>query len=199
MNTFGYKNLRTNYGSFVVKNTTSPPKTICVFNQKIPFNTTKNLLEIPGVGEEDIRISLLKGQILNKILSGDIVIVSSDVNALNFNVNHRSFLLDSNLTVGTQIDSSILPYTAKRDITMVGPIDGYNAKFYCSIGDHFVVDGSYVVIIHWNGIRQIMNSDFYVDVLSRSSTVSNAYSAIYMAIPPSPGDILVADYYILNS
>jgi hypothetical protein len=197
-NILGYNNLRSGYGAFVVKNITAPPKTISIFNINIPFGTTKNLLDIPGIGEEDVRISLLKGQVLNKILSGDIKIVFSDVNALSFNNNQQSFLLSSNMENGTQINTNILEYTPKRDVVLLGTIDGYNTRFMVPVGDYFIIKSSYIIVIHWNGIRQIFNSDFFVDVTSQNPNNPSAYSAIFMAIAPSPADIVIGDYYTAN-
>ena len=199
MSVLGYNKLRANYGSFVVKNITSPPKTICVFNTNIKFGQSKNLLDIPGIGEEDVRISLLKGQVLNKILSGDIQIVKSDVNALSFNQNQSNFLANSNLTTGIKINNTILPYIERRDLTMLGAIDGYNTRFVCPSYYYFTINSSYVLIVYWNGIRQIMNVDFFIDVTSQSPNSHNAYSAIFMAIAPSPGDIIIIDCFMPNT
>ena len=54
--------------SFVVKNITSPPgRIIKVFNTQIYPGQTLDLMQIPGISEEDIRASLIKGDLGNKI------------------------------------------------------------------------------------------------------------------------------------
>jgi hypothetical protein len=67
-------------GSFVVRNITPDrQKTIKIFNYPILFNQTRDLLQIPGVSEQDLRASLLKGELRHKILAQDIVVVASDI------------------------------------------------------------------------------------------------------------------------
>lgn len=58
--------LKTNT-SFIVKNISSSRKTIKIFNLKIAYNQECDLLALPGVSEEDIRVSLLRGQLKKKI------------------------------------------------------------------------------------------------------------------------------------
>jgi hypothetical protein len=54
--------------SFIVKNITSPPgRIIKVFGTKIYPGQLLDLMQIPGVAEEDIRASLIKGDLGNKI------------------------------------------------------------------------------------------------------------------------------------
>ena len=51
-------------GCFLVRNICADHnKTIKIFNYPILFNQTRDLLNIPGVSESDIRASLLKGEI----------------------------------------------------------------------------------------------------------------------------------------
>jgi len=88
-------------GSFIVKNVTSDrQKTIKIFNYPILYNQTRDLLMIPGVSESDIRASLLKGELLYKILAQDIVITSSDIDLLQFNDDQRTFLENAGVTSG---------------------------------------------------------------------------------------------------
>src|SRR5271165_3139934 len=60
----------------------SPEKTIMIFNYPINAGGTRDLLKIPGVQEEDIRSSLLKGELRHKFLCGDIELVSSNIDLL---------------------------------------------------------------------------------------------------------------------
>src|ERR1700681_4814133 len=78
---------------FIVKNTcTDHNKTISVFNYPINFGDTRDLLQIPGVQEADIRASLLKGVLRHKLLNGDIRLVSSNIDLLQFSDKQRAFL-----------------------------------------------------------------------------------------------------------
>lgn len=93
-------------GCFIVRNTTPDRnKTIKIFNYPILFNTTRDLLNIPGVSESDIRASLLKGELRHKIMAQDIVIECSDIDLLQFNDEHRSFLQNAGVVNGLEVGS----------------------------------------------------------------------------------------------
>jgi|SRR6185436_1173066 len=65
---------------FVVKNVTiSPKKIIKVFNTPMYPGTTLDVMQIPGISEEDIRTSLIKGDLKNKLKTGQLQVVSSTV------------------------------------------------------------------------------------------------------------------------
>src|SRR5579885_2763218 len=70
----------------------SPKKTVSIFNYPINAGETRDLLQIPGVQEEDIRSSLLKGVLRHKFLCGDIGLVASNIDLLQFSDKQRDFL-----------------------------------------------------------------------------------------------------------
>lgn len=89
---------------FVVRNTcTDRRKTISIFNYPINFGDTRDLLAIPGIQEADIRASLLKGVLRHKLLNGDIQLVSSNIDLLQFSDRQRNFLLQFGFTEGVQV------------------------------------------------------------------------------------------------
>jgi hypothetical protein len=89
---------------FVVKNTcTDRNKTISIFNYPINFGDVRDLLQIPGVEESDIRASLLKGVLRHKFLNGDIALVSSNIDLLQFSDKQRAFLFQFGFTEGVQV------------------------------------------------------------------------------------------------
>lgn len=89
---------------FIVKNTcTDHNKTITIFNYPINFGATRDLLQIPGVTEEDLRASLLKGVLRHKFLCGDIQLVSSNIDLLQFSDKQRAFLKGFGFTEGVEI------------------------------------------------------------------------------------------------
>jgi len=94
---------------FIVRNTsgsstTSPyQKTVKIFNYPILHGDTRDILQIPGVQEADIRAALLKGEIRHKLLNGDIALVSSNIDLLQFSDKQRNFLLQFGFTEGVQI------------------------------------------------------------------------------------------------
>ncbi len=75
--------------SFIVKNISTSGRTIKIFNTKIYFNTTVNLLNVPGVSIEDIKTSLHKGELAAKLRNGNIQITFSDIDT---NTTQAAFL-----------------------------------------------------------------------------------------------------------
>lgn len=94
--------------TFVVKNIiTNSNKTIRIFNYPIPVGTTRDLLKIPGVSEANIRASLLKGELRNKILAGEIQVMNSDVDLLQFNIHQKTLLQNAGVVDGLDVTNSI--------------------------------------------------------------------------------------------
>lgn len=86
-------------GSFYL----SPGKTITIFHYPINDTQTRDLLQIPGVTESDIRASLLKGELRHKFLCGDIELVSSNIDLLQFSDKQRAWLYSYGFTEGVAI------------------------------------------------------------------------------------------------
>ncbi len=97
-----------NKGAFIVKNIAPSRKTIRIFHYPILFGQSRDLLEIEGVSESDIRAACLKGEIRNKILAGEVIITSSDVDLIQFNTLQKSFLQAAGVTVGLDVGASQL-------------------------------------------------------------------------------------------
>jgi len=124
-------------GTFVVQNTSPQIKTIKIFNYPIPYGQTRDLLQIPGVSEADIRASLLKGELQHKILAKDIIVLSSDVDLLQFNTSQKNFLQGAGIINGLDTFSlngiSATDHeTLKQLIHFVdeGPGDGFASGAY---------------------------------------------------------------------
>lgn len=94
---------------FIVRNTSgstaaSPyKKTVKVFNYPILWDDTRDILQIPGIQEADIRAALLKGEIRHKLLNGDLTMVSSNIDLLQFSDKQRNFLQTMGIIEGVQI------------------------------------------------------------------------------------------------
>lgn len=89
---------------FIIRNTcTDHNKTIKVFHYPILFGQTRDILQIPGIQEADIRASLLKGEIRHKFLCGDIQLVSSNIDLLQFSDKQRAFLTSFGFSEGISI------------------------------------------------------------------------------------------------
>lgn len=85
---------------FIVKNVSSSRRAIKIFRHKIDWNQQFDLLGIRGISEEDIRASLLKGELLHRLLNSTIEVIESDINLLQFNEEQRDFLLSKGITIG---------------------------------------------------------------------------------------------------
>jgi hypothetical protein len=181
---------------FIVKNVSPQNKKISIFNYPILMNQTRDLLLIPGVGEGDIRDSLLKGELYHKLLFKDIVIEKSSVNLLQFDPNQLQFLVNSGISYGLRADIYNLTYLYQADVELIGTVNGINNIFYLPQTAVYLQNSPFFIIVYWNGVKQNMGDDFYV---SESYGPGTGYNIVVLAVPPSFGDIITADYYTLNS
>jgi hypothetical protein len=81
----------------------SQKKTINIFHYPINAGCERDLLQIPGVQESDIRASLLKGELRHKFLCGDIELVCSNIDLLQFSDKQRDFLQSFGFTEGVTV------------------------------------------------------------------------------------------------
>jgi hypothetical protein len=128
-------------GCFIVRNVTPDrQKTIKIFNYPINFNTTRDLLQIPGVSESDIRASLLKGELNHKIRAGDILIECSDIDLIQFNNAQKTFLQNAGVNIGLDATAVGAGLTADQHKTLKqlihladgvgGPMEGFTSGAY---------------------------------------------------------------------
>ncbi len=91
-------------GCFVVTNVmVHEPKCIRIFDYPISPGYSRDLLRIPYICEADIRASLLKGTLRNKIFAGEIKIICSDIDLLQFNNDQKTFLMQAGITNGLEV------------------------------------------------------------------------------------------------
>lgn len=95
-------------GNFVVKNIAPSKKTLRIFQYPIPYGQTRDLLEIPGVSEADIRVSLLKGELRTKIRAQEIIVIENDAELIQFNESQKSFLEAAGVINGLEVGASQL-------------------------------------------------------------------------------------------
>lgn len=117
-------------GCFIVRNITPDrQKIIKIFQYPIPFNRTRDLLQIPGVSESDIRASLLKGELQHKIRAKDIIIECSDIDLLQFNSAHKLFLQNAGIINGLEVSGAGDHDTLRQLIHFIdeGPGDGFTS------------------------------------------------------------------------
>ena len=96
--------------NFTVKNL-SPNRRIKIFNYPIAPGQTRDLLNIPGVSEADIRDSLIKGELANFIRMKIISIVSSSIDLIQFDAEQNSFIVNASSS------ASSLPNQASGDLS----------------------------------------------------------------------------------
>lgn len=91
--------------NFTVKNISPSRKKQTIFNYPIEYGQTRDLLSIPEIGEADIRHSLIKGELVNKLRNREIEIVSSSIDLLQFDSEQRKFLEDHGVDFGLELSS----------------------------------------------------------------------------------------------
>jgi hypothetical protein len=186
------------FNRFVVKNISDPPKTIKIFDYPIPYNMERDLLSIRGISSGEILSSLMKGTLNHKIRTNEIIIVDSDIDLLQFNMDNKSFLQQCGIVKGLQVDGSNNMFLKKEDIQLVGLIDNINTVFYIPSG-YFIQNSIYKIIVYKNGVKQFLGNDFTVFEQGGPGT---GYNGVLFTVAPQlipiPSDILTADYYIFN-
>lgn len=189
----------------------SPKKTINIFHYPINAGDQRDLLKIPGVQEADIRASLLKGELRHKFLCGDIELVCSDIDLLQFNDEQRDWLKSFGFTEGIeigydeldgyvktliQIGGSGVSYLWREKIPLIGLKNGANRMFFTP--DKFI-NGAYFgnvfhLTVEHNGKELYENIDF---TIGESSGPGTGYDTInIISLTPVAHSLLFATYAI---
>jgi len=188
-----------NVQCFRVKNIDPQERTLFIFNYPINYGCTRDLLAIPGVSEGDIRSALLKGQIGHKIKYGEITVLCSDIDLLQFNTTQLAFLQAAGIVNGLQIGPGQLTAIEQLDIQLVGVVDGVNTMFTIPTGT-WIQEAPYKIIVYRNGVKQRMADDYFI---SESGGPGTGFTTITFTVPPSPTplpvDIMTADYFQSNA
>lgn len=195
-------------GQFIVRNISPQNKTISIFNYPINMNQTRDLLEIPGVSEGDIKSALMKGQIRHKFRVGDIELVYSNIDLLQFNDCGIQYLEGFGFTTGVlvgydQLDGYVksllqqvggISYLWKEDIRLIGLLNGTNRTFFTP--DKFI-NGAYngnvfaPTVMH-NGKRLFENIDFTIGESAGPGTGFDTINLI--SFTPNTHSLLNATY-----
>lgn len=134
---------------FIVRNISPIKKVVRIFHYPILWRETRDILQIPGITEVHIRASLYKGEINYKLRAGDIEIVESDINLLEFNSDQKQIYKDFGITKGLEIDldnltNDVITYfTSNSSLNNLinfiddGPIDLLNDSYKEIIGQPF--------------------------------------------------------------
>lgn len=124
---------------FIVRNTAPGNKRVRIFQYPILNGATRDLLAIPGISEADIRHSLLKGQLRAKLRAGEIIVVDSDIDLLQFNDDHKAFLESAGVNKGLEVEGTNGSYPEAQHKVLRhlvhlaeggGPFDGFSSGAY---------------------------------------------------------------------
>ena len=183
---------------FVVKNIAPNNKTVRVFNTPIRNRDTYDLLSVPDISEADIRHSLLKGELLTKFKYQELFVVESDIDLLQFNDSHKSFLQSIGITKGLEVtgSGSSRTFLHKVGVVLLGVKNQSNRIF--TTPDVFLnenVGGDLLTIsIFHDGNRLVENEEY---VLQESGGVGTGYDTVIITtFKPKPKSTLIANYFI---
>lgn len=177
---------------FVVKNIAPDGKRVRVFNYPIINGDTRDLLSIPEISEAYIRHSLLKGELRVKFLNRELRVIDSDIDLLQFNSEHKSFLQSIGITKGLEVSSFNLLF--KQGIDLVGTKNGVNKTF--TTPDVFlngnIDNNTFRITVFHNGVTQEQGVDFTV---SESGGPGTGFDTVtFVTFAPESDSSLFANY-----
>jgi hypothetical protein len=191
------------HGCFVVRNITPDRhKTIKIFNYPINFNQTRDLLQIPGISEADIRASLLKGELNHKLRAKDIIVECSDIDLLQFNDDQKLFLQEAGIIKGLEVTGvpTAIPFLLKQNIQMIGIVNGVNRIFSIPPPDKFIngaFSGNIFKIQVFHNGRELDETIDYL--ISESGGAGTGYDTIILvSFAPRANSKMYCDYVIKN-
>lgn len=181
---------------FIVKNIAPHGKKIRIFNYPIGNGATRDLLLIPEISEETIRHSLLKGELINRLRSGEITIVDSDIDLLQFNKIHKDFLRSVGVRKGLEVSTANIGVLFKQNIELIGEKNDLNRTFKTPekfINGNFQ-DNIFDISVKHNGRCLINNCDFNI---SESDGLGVGFNTVtFISFTPRPTSYLLADYVV---
>lgn len=187
-------------GCFIVYNQAPQIKTINIFTYPINYHCFRDLIQIPGVSESSIRASLLKGELRHKIRVGDIIVVCSDIDLLQFNAAQKAFLESAGIVNGLGVTTTPFPYLFKEDQPLIGIQDGSNREYFVPSPDKFLdgaqSDGNvFTIFVTFNGLKQEENIDY---TIAQSGGAGTGYDTVnFINKSPKPNTLLRASYVVV--
>jgi len=180
---------------FIVRNISR--KTLSIFTYPVSIQQTRDLMAIPFVSEADIRNSLLKGELFVKAKAGEIIVVNSNIDLLQFDDCQRDFLESIGITKGISVTDGDLPFAFKQNINLIGPTDGVNRTFFTP--DVFIngpepVDNSFKLQLDHNGRHLIEGIDYVVGESGGPGTGFDTVNLI--SLTPTSTSKLTCNYTI---
>ena len=189
---------------FIVKNVTEntkKAKTVRIFNYPIPAGKERDLLTIPAVSEADIRHSLLKGELRIKAENGEILIIDSNIDLLQFDDEQKEFLESIGVAVGLEVTGGggvSYPFLFRQNVSLIGDKDSNNREFIVPAPDKFINGtlgaNEFRILIRHNGKGLVQGVDY---IISESAGVGTGFDTITLiSFSPNPESTLIADYIV---
>jgi hypothetical protein len=197
--------------AFVVRNVSRQYKTIHIFHYPINLGCTRDLLAIPGVAEDDIRASLLKGEIKHKFDCKDIELVYSDIDLLQFSECNRNWLISLGFTIGVQVGydeldgyvqslfqtSGGIRYLWREEKNLIGICDCTNRVFNTVekfLNGTYVTGDQFHIHIKHNGKDLYEGIDY---LISESGGTGTGYDTITLiSFTPNKHSVLKCTYAV---
>ena len=185
---------------FVVRNIAPDRRRLRVFGAPIPYNMTRDLMAIEAVSEADIRHSLLKGELASSFRAGELVVVESNIDLLQFDNTQKTFLQSIGIVDGLEVTGtgSALTFALKQNVALVGAINDVNTVYTIPPPDKFI-NGSFsanefrISVMH-NGRILVQGIDF---TISESGGVGAGFDTItIVSFIPATGSTMLADYVV---
>ncbi len=188
---------------FVAKNIShAERKRIRIFGYPIPYGMERDLLEIPYISEADIRHSLLKGELHQKLLAREITITQSNIDLVQFDPCQKAFLQSAGISIGLEggggggVGSA--NYLFRQNVELLGPKNDANTVFSVIPGDYFINgiydDNDFRIIVDHNGRRLIENIDYFVIESGGTGTGFDRIQII--SFVPNAKSKIIADYTV---
>lgn len=187
-----------NFNCFVVLNIANPKKTIRIFDNPILWGTTRDLMKLRGISIGEINSSLIKGTLNHKIRAGEIIVLCSDIDLLQFNDQNKKFLQSAGISKGLSVGLENLSFVERKDVQLIGPVDNVNTTFLTP--NIFIVNVNYDIVVYKNGVKQVLGDDY---IISEGGGPGTGYNMVIFTVPPiasdpgGPADVMTADYFAI--
>lgn len=130
---------------FVIANVNPFKKNITVFNNSIRYAGILDLMKVPGLSENEIRDSLIKGDLHSKIVNGDIKVLSSNIDLVTFDETFKNFLNNNGIVDGTVIPNFLLENPPLSTADATGSVGTYTCDASVTVGNVVYLSGANMV------------------------------------------------------
>lgn len=184
---------------FKVMNIAAGGKRVRVFSYPIENGRERDLMSIPYVSEADIKHSLLKGELYNKLVCKELIVTDSSIDLITFDQCNRNFLTAAGVKIGLDAGGGggAVNYLFRENVSLIGVLNNSNRVFYVPFGEKFIngtLDSNeFRIMINHNGRLLIENIDYLVE----ESVSGMGYDTIeFISFVPNNRSKIIADYVV---